>query len=354
MPFDPRQRGGVNYKGEKNLKQEQLVDSYGRLIDYLRISLTDLCNFRCVYCAPVEGTSPLPPLECLTRDEILRFVQIAGRMGIRRIRLTGGEPLLRKDIVDIVRALKSVKSIKDLSLTTNGSRLKSFLKPLKDAGLDRFNISLDSVNALRFKEITLSDAYKEVMDSVAIALAYGFRVKLNMVVLKGLTQEEIVRFVQMAIDHPLEVRFLEFMPLCGTGWRPDLVIPIKTVRAIVNENFTLSKLPREGNVAESFSISNGQGRVGFIASLTRSFCDQCSRIRLSADGMIRPCLFSDQAVSVKTLLREGASDDAIANEIREAVGMKPRGNFFHEEPFCDGGTNVDQHQQTPLIRFIGG
>jgi len=337
------------------LKQEQLVDSYGRLIDYLRISLTDLCNFRCVYCAPGKGASPLlPSSEYLTRQEILHFVQIAGRMGIRRIRLTGGEPLLRKDIVDIVCALKTVKSIKDLSLTTNGSRLKPFLKPLKEAGLDRFNISLDSVDALRFKEITLSDAYEEVMDSVSSTLAYGFRVKLNMVVLKGLTQEEIIRFVKMAVEHPLEVRFLEFMPLCGTGWRPDLVIPLKTVRAIVNENFTLSKLPREGNVAESFSISNGQGRVGFIASLTHSFCGECSRIRLSADGMIRPCLFSDRAVSVKTLLRGGAPDDAIANAIREAVGMKPRGNSFQEEPFSGEEKDIDRYQQAPLIRFIGG
>lgn len=336
------------------MKQERLVDPYGRLIDYLRISLTDLCNFRCLYCSSTEGSSSLPPHEPLTRREIHRFVQIAGRLGIHRIRLTGGEPLLREDVVEIVRAIKSVKSITDLSLTTNGSRLKPFLAPLKAAGLDRFNISLDSMDALRFREVTLSDAYRDVMDSVTGALAYGFRVKLNVVLYKGLTQEEIIRFVKMAVDHPIEVRFLEFMPLCGTQWRPDLVIPMKTVRAIVDENFTLTKLSSPGNVAESFSISNGEGRVGFIASLTKSFCDRCSRIRLTADGMIRPCLFSDRAISVKTLLREDVSDDAIAGAIRESVGMKPRGNYFRSEPFSGEERDVDQYRKMPLIRFIGG
>ena len=336
------------------MHEEPLVDSYGRHINYLRISLTDLCNFRCIYCTPAAGFRTMPPSEYLTQQEIFRFVRIAGRMGIYRVRLTGGEPLLRKDIVEIVKVLKSVKTVRDLSITTNGSRLKPFLESLKNAGLDRLNISLDSVDDFRFKEITLTGAYSEVMSSVMAALETGFPVKLNMVVLKGLTPYEIIRYVSLAKEYPLDVRFLEYMPLCGTGWRPDLVLPIREVRRIVNENFSLTPLARGNNVAEEFRIKGGQGKVGFIASLTESFCNDCSRIRLSADGRIQPCLFSDQQVSVKTLLKRNASDAAIEEAIRYAASIKSRGNHFLDEPFTGHEEDFEKYQNTPMIRTIGG
>jgi len=218
----------------------------------------------------------------------------------------------------------------------------------------RHEKDLDSMDAVRFKSVTMNDSYHEVMNSVLSALEYGFPVKLNMVVLQGLGRGEIIEFVKLARDYPLEVRFLEFMPLCGAGWQPDLVLPIQTLRSIVNETYTLHKRPRNGNVAESFSIENGKGSVGFIASLTESFCDQCSRIRLSANGEIQPCLFSNETVSVRALLRSGASDGAIEAAIRQAAKIKSRGNIFQDRPFTGHERGIELYQKTPLIRFIGG
>ncbi|MBI1976851.1 MAG: GTP 3',8-cyclase MoaA [Candidatus Omnitrophica bacterium] len=334
--------------------QEPLIDSHGRRIDYLRVSLTDLCNFRCVYCMPAEGIPFLSPSKYLTRSEIVRFVRLIGQLGVTRVRLTGGEPLLRRDILDIIHALKEIETVRDLSITTNASRLGPLVEPLKEAGLDRINISLDSMEPERFKAVTLSDTFHQVLEAVFLALQAGFPVKLNMVVLKGLTRQEIVQFVRLARDYPLEVRFLEFMPLCGTGWRPDLVLPIQDVRSIVFENFELEELLRNGNVAQSFAVRGGKGSVGFIASLTESFCDSCSRIRLTADGKIRPCLFSEKEVSIKELLRNNAPDEEIIRTIRHAAAIKPKGNWFNEKPFRSDEDYDSIFASNPMIRTLGG
>ncbi len=332
-----------------------LVDSWGRRISNLRISLTDLCNFRCVYCMPKEGLPVLPPADYLTKNEIVRFVSLAGQLGVTRIRLTGGEPLLREDILDIVRCLKEIPTVKSLSITTNASRLGPMVKPLKAAGLDRLNISLDSLDQARFERVTLSSTYREVLEATYLALEEGFPIKLNIVALEGLEKEEIVQFVNMAIWHPLEVRFLEFMPLCGSGWRPDLVLPIDQVRQVVFENFDVEEEPRSlDQVAQTFKIRNGLGKVGFIASLTESFCDHCSRIRLTADGRIRPCLFSEKEVPVKELLRRSAPDGEILEAIRTAARIKPAGNLFRERPFQKSGSPDFEFESYPLIRTIGG
>lgn len=336
------------------MNTQQLVDSYGRSIDYLRISVTDLCNFRCVYCTPQSGLQTLATSLYLSRQEVLRFVRVACRLGITRIRLTGGEPLLRKDIVEIVRDIRSVEGVTDLSITTNGSHLTPLLAPLKEAGLDRLNISLDSMDKIRFEEVTRSPSYDKVLATIHAALQAGFPVKLNMVVLQGLTAKEIIAYVNLALNFPLEVRFLEFMPLCGSEWKQELVLPIQNVRAIVNENFDLEPLPRNREVAETYQVKNGEGRVGFIASLSESFCDDCSRMRLSADGNIQPCLFSDKTVSVKTLLRDNASDEKIEDAIRLAALIKPRGNWFRDHPFSEQETVNAELAQGPMIRFIGG
>ena len=252
---------------------EILRDSYGRRVRSLRISLTELCNFRCVYCT-TSTTTILPPAHYLGRQEILRFVTIALKLGIDKVRLTGGEPTLREDIVDIVRSLK-MAGVDDLSITTNGSRLVPLLADLKKAGLDRINISLDSMNSERFKQVTLVNAFREVMRSTFLALEAGFHVKLNMVALKGLTRCEILEFVSLAEKWPLDVRFLEFMPLCGEAWRPDLVLPIAEIRSIVQEHYVLEEIPRKDSPAQTFRLLARRGKVGFIASLTESFCSQC-------------------------------------------------------------------------------
>lgn len=337
----------------------ELIDSFGRKITYLRVSLTDACNFKCVYCVPPSGFSSMGNSSCLSRAEVVRFVRLAGTVGIQRVRLTGGEPLLRHDIVDIVRDIKKETSIQDVSITTNGSRLLPLLKPLKRAGLDRINVSLDSLDPARFKQVTLSNAYPQVMEAIHQALEMGFPMKLNMVALSGLTTEDIFKFVQLASDYPLEVRFLEFMPLCGSGWKAELVYPIANIRAIIHDRFELEEEKnRQDQVAQTFRLVGGKGTVGFIGSLTESFCNDCSRIRITADGKIRPCLFSDAEVAVGDLLRSQTSDEEILKALQEAVRIKPAGNQFREKPFQIGCSNSTQTDETLLtnvvMRGIGG
>ena len=333
---------------------QPLVDSFGRRINNLRISLTDRCNFRCVYCVPPEGLPMLNKSRFLTLEEIVRFVNVVGRTGVSRYRLTGGEPLLRIDIADIVRALKRVPTVEELSVTTNGSRLAEMAAPLREAGLDRINVSLDSVDKHRFESVTLSAQYDEVRRGIAAALEAGFPVKLNMVVLRGLPDDEILRFVQMAVEHDIEVRFLEFMPLCGEGWEPDLVYPISDVRDIVRLHFRLEPQQRGDKTAETYRINAGPGTVGFIASLSEPFCDSCSRMRLTADGNIRPCLFSDYEVPVGALLRAGAGDAELLAAIRMAVANKPRGNQFVDAPFGRAREDDGKLPRGPFIRTVGG
>lgn len=333
------------------MEPDCLIDSYGRRIRSLRISLTELCNFRCLYCS--ASVPPLvPPSEYLTKPEIVRFVRVAAGLGLEKVRLTGGEPLLRRDLPEIVRAIKNETGITEVGITTNGSRLGERLEELRDAGLDRLNISLDSLNAARFEEVTLVDAFRTVMRSIFLALEAGFAVKINTVALKGLTRHEVLEFAALARDWPLEVRFLEFMPLCGSDWKAGLFLSVAEVRSIVQEYYQLEALERGDAPAQSFRIRGGKGRIGFIGSLTESFCNQCSRIRLSADGHIRPCLFSDVQVSVRELLRTGAPDAAVAEAIREAARLKPEGNAFRRVPFDPRETAA--RGEGPSIRKIGG
>ena len=213
---------------------EWLADSFGRRIRTLRISLTDHCNFRCVYCMPPEGLPVLPKSDYLTTDEIVRFVSVAGRIGVERVRLTGGEPLLRREIVDIVRALKRDADINEVSMTTNASLLHDYAETLRDAGLSRINISLDSLDAQRFADVSRSDQYRRVRDNIDLAIELGFPVKINVVVLDGMPDEEILSFADLAVAHDVDVRFLEFMPLCGTAWDSARVYPIARVRGLVS------------------------------------------------------------------------------------------------------------------------
>jgi len=332
-----------------------LVDSYGRRINNLRISLTDRCNFRCVYCMPPDGLPLLEKSRFLSTEQIVRFVRIVGDAGVSRYRLTGGEPLLRPDICDVVGALKEVPTVEELSITTNGSRLAELASPLREAGLDRINVSLDSVDRRRFEAVTLSAQYDRVRSGIESSLRAGFPVKLNMVVLKDLPQREIVEFVRLAVDHDIDVRFLEFMPLCGEGWEAELVYPIAEVRDIVARDFPMTETgPRGDRTAQTFTIDGGRGKVGFIASLSEPFCDSCSRMRLTADGNIRPCLFSDYEVPVAHLLANGAGDDEVLAAIQTAVANKPRGNEFAEKPFAGEQDEGRRVTNGPFIRTVGG
>lgn len=321
-----------------------LVDSFGRQMETMRISVTDLCNFRCRYCMPPEGLDWLPRYTYLSFEEIERIARTFLELGGSRLRLTGGEPLLRNNLADLVQRLATLPGLKSLGLTTNGSKLKDQAQDLWDAGLRSLNISIDSLNPVKFEWISLSDAFTAVWDGLHEALRVGFSVKINTVVLKGITQREVMDLVDLAVRHDIEARFIEFMPLCGTGWKPDLCFPVQTVRDWIREKWDIAPILRGSQPAESFHLSGGRGRVGFIESLTQPFCDQCSRMRLSANGTIYPCLFSKKGVDMKPHIND---DVALREHLRLAVWGKPagHGNLAHDEWKTDA---------MPMIHSIGG
>ncbi len=325
-----------------------MIDSQGRQITYLRLSVTDQCQFRCLYCMPPEGIETLPRQDYMTSEEMERFVRAVAEMGVSRLRLTGGEPLLRKDIVSLVACFSVIPGITDLALTTNGERLPQLAFDLKQAGLQRINISLDSLDPKRFQEITLSDSFHQVWKGIERSLEVGLKVKINVVAMKGMTENEIDGFSKLAFLYPVEVRFIEFMPLCGTGWKPELVLPIEEVRSRIFAQYKMRSLPRGSEVAESYEVVNGKGRVGFIASMTEPFCGTCSRIRLSATGKIQLCLFSPLQYDLLPTLRRQASLEEIQEEIQRTVLRKPASH-----PWVNGKALV-KPEETAMIRSIGG
>lgn len=334
--------------------QTALVDQHGRRVNSLRISLTDRCNFRCLYCMPPEGQRYIPGSNYLSRQDIVRFVRVAARMGVSHYRLTGGEPLLRKDIVDIIRDLRAVDGVAELALTTNASKLAPAAVELRDAGLDRINISLDSLDADRFSKVARYHNYEDVIAGIEASIDAGFPTKINVVVLEGMEADEILMFADMAVRRCIEVRFLEFMPLCGEGWSPDLVLKISEVRDIVASKYKLNELSRGDKPAQTFDIVGTDGQVGFIAPLSEPFCESCSRIRISADGKLRPCLFSNYEVDLSPLIKGEATDDELADGIRAAVWHKPAGSQFNDTPFVDAATALPRDVDAPLMRGIGG
>jgi cyclic pyranopterin phosphate synthase len=340
----------------------ELVDSYHRILKTLRVSLTERCNFRCLYCMPPEGAVLNPQESYLNAEELARFIQVACDLGLRRVRLTGGEPLLRSDVVKIVARLAPISELDDLALTTNGSRLADLAKPLRQAGLRRVNISLDSLEAQTFRRIALRDDLSNVLSGIEAAFKAGFPVKLNMVVMRGVNDHEIANFVDLALTEPFEeVRFIEFMPLCGTGWKPELVYPFTDLIETLKDKFTLRPIiPNEG-VARSYEVKRGSrsGRIGLITTLSEPFCTSCSRMRLSADGILRPCLFSHEGVAVGALLKNSADDDVLRAAIECAVRQKGKGNEFQKAH--DKGQKIEEFLMAsrlsldnPSIRAIGG
>ncbi len=342
-----------------------LTDGHNRVITHLRISLTEQCNFRCVYCMPPEGVSPLSQQNALTKDEIVKLVSVMSSMGITKVRLTGGEPLLRDDLVSIVRELAALPKLNDLALTTNGSHLASIAADLKKAGLKRINISLDSLNLDTFAKMARRESLTQTLLGIEAALKENFPVKINTVVMKGLNDHEMDDFIDFALTNPIEEwRFIEFMPLCGSGWQPQYVYSLQNVINKIKRDYQAKPIYSEiDNVAKSFLITkNGkQARLGFITTLSNPFCGNCSRIRLSADGVLRPCLFSSDGVALKALLARQATDGEIQAAIRCAVLKKDSGNEFYQAKIR--GVEITQSRSFgeqekryayPNIRSIGG
>ena len=322
---------------------EQLVDTFGRVHRDLRISVTDRCNFRCTYCMPPDGLDWLPRSEVLTFEEIERVARVlVERFGVHSIRLTGGEPTVRARLANLVAMLTPLGT--DLALTTNGVMLGLLAGDLAAAGLRRINISLDSLQADRFRKVTLRDDLPRVLDGVDAALAAGLDpVKINVVVMRGVNDDELLDFVAFGRDKGVEVRFIEFMPLdAEEGWRQDAVVSLTEITQRIGEVYPFEAHRQGSEPASRFRYLDGKGFFGVVASVTRSFCGSCDRIRLTADGQFRNCLFGLEEYDLRAPLRSGASDDDLAEIVRGAVWDKWAGHSIGKVHFVRPSRSMSQ------------
>ncbi len=316
---------------------EPLYDGHGRRISDLRVSVTDRCNFRCQYCMPADGLPWLERDEILSFEEIERIVRLMARMGVTDLRLTGGEPLVRREFPRLVSMLAPIEGIEDLSLTTNGYLLDRDAAALVDAGLKRVNVSIDSLQRDRFFQMTRRDSLGRVLRGLeAIAAFPQVRpIKVNAVALRGFTEEEALPFAEFARSTSFQVRFIEFMPLDGDhAWSHDQVLPGEELRAIIDRVYPLEEVPREPHsTARVYRFADGQGEIGFINPVSEPFCGDCNRVRLTAEGKLRTCLFSLHETDLRALLRSGADDAEVERVIRDAVWRKELKHHVGEPGF---------------------
>ena len=326
--------------------REPLRDSWGREIRSVRVSVTDKCNFRCRYCMPAEGLEWLERDELLTFEELERVVRVLAAMGVNEVRLTGGEPLVRRDLPDLVELLASVPGVDDLALTTNGVLLDRFAGPLVAAGLKRLNVSLDSLSHVRFAEITRRDALDRVLAGLEEAERYPELrpIKVNCVAIRGFTDEEVPALAELARRKPYVVRFIEFMPLdADEAWRGDDVLTGAEIRALIEERWPLEELPAKvSSTARRFRFADGAGEIGFVNPVSEPFCSSCDRIRLTADGQLRTCLFSRREWDLKEPLRDGASDDELTELVRFAVRHKELKHKISDPGFVRASRSMSQ------------
>lgn len=302
----------------------RLSDNFGRKINYLRLSVTDRCNMRCVYCMPADGIDKLGHAEILSYEQFHLIAEAAVSIGIEKIRVTGGEPLVRNGIVPFLERLANITGLKQLVLTTNGVLLPELAQGLKDAGVRCFNISLDSLQPAMFAQLTRRDLLPQVLDGIAAAEKVGTPYKINMVVMRGLNDNEILDFAKLTQEHDCTVRFIEYMPvLQDKNWR-SFVVPSKEILQRLNDHYNLHPVDRGvmAGPAEEFAIDGAQGRIGVIAPLSGHFCQDCNRIRITTSGNVRTCLFSDHEFDLKPLLIPG-NIDQVASELQRLVNEKP-------------------------------
>ncbi|MEX0846391.1 MAG: GTP 3',8-cyclase MoaA [Ilumatobacteraceae bacterium] len=334
-----------------------LVDPFGRTIRDLRISVTDRCNFRCTYCMPEEGMVWVPRSEVLSFEEFERLARIfVERFQVDGLRLTGGEPTVRAHLPVLVAKLAQLKVPEhsdsafagkkpDLSITTNGATFRLLAHELRDAGLDRVNISLDTLRADRFLQMTRRDELVRVLDGIEAAKEAGFSpVKINAVIERGVNDDEVLDLARFGRDHDVEVRFIEFMPLDATGhWMNDKVVSQDEIVSAIAAEFPLEQVPARGAApADRWRYLDGKGMVGVIPTVTKPFCDDCDRVRLTADGQFRTCLFATSEFDLRALMRSGADDDALAAEIRRAVGTKWAGHQINQVTFVRPRRSMSQ------------
>jgi cyclic pyranopterin phosphate synthase len=308
-----------------------MIDSYNREINYLRVSVTDRCNLRCIYCMPKEGLSLLGHDDILRYEEIFRVIQASMKLGVVKVRVTGGEPLVRRGILDFLRKLKTMDGLRDVSLTTNGILLESLAEDIFKAGITRINISLDSLNQEKYEYVTRGGSLERVLRGIDEAHRAGFfPIKINIVVIKGFNDDEILSFVRQTIDKPYQIRFIELMPFGRVGMdHEEKYLSNETILDEIAKAYPLvpvnMKKTNLDGPAKLFRIKDARGEIGFISAMSQHFCQSCNRLRLTADGNIRACLFSDQEVDLKSAIRMGCSDSDLVSLIKIGAEKKPRG-----------------------------
>ncbi len=318
--------------------QNQLIDSFGRVHNNLRISVTDRCNIRCFYCMPAEDVQFVHRSKIMSFEEIVRFVRMVVPLGVNKIRLTGGEPLVRKNIPDLVNMISEIPGIEDIGITTNGILLPQYAQQLYDAGLRRINISLDALNAKKFEEITRRDDYEKVREGIRSAHAAGFNpVKINAVSIRNMTEEEIVPFGRLARETGAEIRFIEFMPLdADNRWEREKVLFAHEIQEILTQGImplVPEKQSDKNAPATNFVFEDGVGRIGFIASISNPFCMSCNRFRLTADGKLRNCLFSLEEMNIRELLHSNVPEEQIIEAVRNSIAAKKEGHEINTARF---------------------
>ena len=312
----------------------QLFDNHGRPINYLRLAVTDRCNLRCFYCMPEEGIKYLPKKELLTFEEIERLVSIMAAMGITKVRITGGEPFVRNDLMDLIRRIVSIHGIKDVHLTTNGLLTGPHVAELKSLGIASINLSLDTLDKERFKIITRRDEFEKTWQTLQQLLEHEIPVKLNCVVMDGKNIDDIIPMVQLTEKYPLSVRFIEEMPFNGEGSHyAKLPWTYKKIMNHIQEKFpALEKIQDEPNsTSYNYKVPGFAGNIGVIAAFTRTFCGTCNRIRVTAQGVLKTCLYDDGVLNIKSLMRDGKSDEEIKQELMNAFSTRPKDGFEAEE-----------------------
>ena len=327
-----------------------ILDTFGRVHNNLRISVTDRCNIRCFYCMPDENVKFLPQKEILSFEEIERFTRICAEMGVDRIRITGGEPLVRSELHKLIAMLTQIKGIKNVALTTNGVLLADHAQDLRDAGLNRVNVSLDTLDEDTFFRLSRRKGLQKVLDGIDAAIQVGFdKIRLNAIAIAELTDDEVVPLVEFAIRKDLEIRFIEFMPLdAEQNWCSDQVLTGEKIQKIVEDQFgELVALPRTdaSQPAVDYKLASGHGRIGFINPVSQPFCQSCNRLRLTAEGKIRNCLFSIAEWDAMKLLRGNADDQKIADLVRDCV---------HNKKAAHGIDSADFSRPSKSMYQIGG
>lgn len=315
-----------------------LIDTFGRSHNNLRISVTDRCNIRCFYCMPAENVEFMDRAELLTFEEIERFVRVVAPLGVNKLRLTGGEPLVRRNLEVLVRRLVKVPGIKDIGLTTNGILFPEQAQQLFDAGLSRVNISLDVLDPVKFKQITRREGYEKVVEAIHVAKRVGFDpIKVNAVSIRNMTEDQIVPFGHFARETGVEIRFIEFMPLdADNAWEREKVLFAAEILQTLTDEFgpLVPLADQDPNApATDYEFADGIGRIGFIASVSQPFCMSCNRFRITADGKMRNCLFSLAETDIKSLLRAGAPDSEIADAVRQSIHAKNEGHEINTAKF---------------------